>query len=217
VIDGPNTGDTTLDPAFGSGGQASQSGITVGELGRDLLALQPDGKIVHTGVDGTGDFAVVRYTAAGLPDTSFSGDGRQAIDFGGHDYASDLALQPDGSILIAGYTDVGGTTDWALARVTAAGAPDTSFSGDGTVVTDLGGASDVAAAFGPVGTDTAMLIGYGASPITLARYSLTTQAASPVAQPAPPVTTPAKKKCKKKKKKHAAAAKKKKCKRKKKK
>jgi uncharacterized delta-60 repeat protein len=213
VVDGAGPGNTTLDSGFGTGGQASQPGISVGEIGRDLLALQPDGKIVHTGIDGSGDFAVVRYTAAGLPDTTFSGDGRLAIDFGGHDYASDLSLRPDGSILVAGYTDVGGTTDWALARVTAAGVPDASFSGDGMAVNDLGGANDLAVAFGPVDSDTAMLIGYGPSPITLARYSLTT---APQVTPQPPPATPAKKKCKKKKKKkHAAAAKK--CKKKKKK
>ncbi len=46
------------------------------------MALQGDGKIVAVGHAG-GDFAVVRYNPNGSLDTSFSGDGKQATDFGG--------------------------------------------------------------------------------------------------------------------------------------
>ena len=50
--------------------------------------------------------------------------------------ALNMALQPDGKIVVAGITSqVPLVTDLALARYNADGSPDSSFSGDGIVVT----------------------------------------------------------------------------------
>ena len=73
------------------------------------LALQPDGKIVVAGessASGNGDFALARYLPNGTLDPSFGGDGRVLTDFGSGSYdgASALALQPDGKIVVAGYS-----------------------------------------------------------------------------------------------------------------
>ena len=52
------------------------------------------------------DFALARYLPNGTLDATFSGDGRVLTDFGSgsDDYAFALALQPDGKIVVAGYS-----------------------------------------------------------------------------------------------------------------
>ena len=56
------------------------------------------------------------------------------------EYANDVAIQPDGKIVVAGSTDAG----FALARYNTNGTLDTSFSGDGKLTTAFAGQSDVA-------------------------------------------------------------------------
>jgi uncharacterized delta-60 repeat protein len=137
-----------LDPTFSGDGKTMTD---IGDQSEDVgeaLALQPDGKIIVAGRSGTGfgDFALVRYKPNGAVDTSFSGDGRQTTDFaGGSDRIRSMALQPDGKIVVAGQADnAAGDDNFALARYTASGALDTTFSGDGRTTTDLGGAFDSA-------------------------------------------------------------------------
>ena len=88
------------------------------------IALQSDGKIVVAGYTYNGsnyDFAVVRYNADGSLDTSFSGDGvvTTAISGASVDVANSIALQGDGKIVVAGYSDNGSNDDFALARYIA--------------------------------------------------------------------------------------------------
>ena len=109
------------------------------------LAIQPDGKIVvggymHNGVDY--DFAIYRFNTNGSLDNTFSSDGKTSTGFGWqmHDTVYDLAIW-SGKIIAFGqtcdyYQD---HCDFALARYNPNGTPDTSFSGDGKVTTDLGG------------------------------------------------------------------------------
>ena len=73
---------------------------------------------------------VARFNADGSPDTTFSGDGRAVADFGpGDDWATDIGLGADGTIVVAGAA--GDYTRMAVARFTPTGAPDVTFSGDG--------------------------------------------------------------------------------------
>jgi uncharacterized delta-60 repeat protein len=129
--------DGSLDPTF------SVDGRLVTDFGRDdassAVALQADGSIVAVGRSGTDfdggyDFAVARYSADGSLDASFSAGGRLVTDFGGDDAASDVVVQPDGSIMAAGYA-LGGAYDFGLARYDPDGSLDTSFSGDGRQTT----------------------------------------------------------------------------------
>ena len=101
---------------------------------------EDDGKILVAGTTnsaGTNDFFVARYTSAGVLDTTFSGDGIHQFDLGSStgDMLEGMDLQPDGKIVVGGYSD----GDWAVARLTTAGALDTSFGGgDGITITDFG-------------------------------------------------------------------------------
>ncbi|MCA1697418.1 MAG: hypothetical protein LC790_00325, partial [Actinobacteria bacterium] len=60
-------------------------------------------------------------------DASFSADGRQTTDLGGYDSGDGVAIQADGKLVVAGYSD----GDFALARYHPDGSLDASFSADG--------------------------------------------------------------------------------------
>jgi len=133
-----------LDPTFGTGGRVRTD--FGGRFDEALaVAVQPDGRVVVAGnsSDANGsDMAVARYNSDGLLDTSFDGDGMALVDFGSEASARAVALQPDGGIVLAGgvLQPVGGgccVSDFALVRLTSVGALDSSFDGDGRVVTDF--------------------------------------------------------------------------------
>jgi uncharacterized delta-60 repeat protein len=131
-----------LDSTFGGG-----DGIVHTDFfGRDDVAktieLVAGGKFVVGGTVGTPDgptMLVARYNADGTLDTTFGTAGRASIRLSGSDAFADLAVQPDGKIVVLG--DTAGTEqtkrDLALIRFNADGSPDTSFgSGDGIMTAD---------------------------------------------------------------------------------
>lgn len=66
--------------------------------------------------------------APGDLDPSFGGgDGKVTTDFGGEDGVSDVEVQPDGKILVAGRDD--DDDEFVLVRYSADGTPDSSFGG----------------------------------------------------------------------------------------
>lgn len=110
------------------------------------LGIQRDGKLVLAGNDHA-KFAVARYTSAGALDTSFSGDGRTTVAIGAQSAARDVIVQRDGKIVVGGSVTATSSATFALARFGVNGALDTSFSGDGKVMTAFGArswAADVA-------------------------------------------------------------------------
>jgi uncharacterized delta-60 repeat protein len=106
-----------LDPSFGLGGKVLTS--VGGKAGGEAyaVAVQKDGKIVATG-SGPGDFTLVRYTAGGKLDVSFGRGGKVQTSFGvkSFGWAFALAIQPDGRLVAAGFSDARGSDDFALAR-----------------------------------------------------------------------------------------------------
>ena len=66
--------------------------------------------------------------------------------FGGIDSAEGVAIQSDGRIVAAGWSVHSGDVDFALARFTPSGAFDSSFSGNGKLLTDFFGQDDAALA-----------------------------------------------------------------------
>lgn len=122
--------DGTADTSFGGSGtgrRATDIGKKTTDYGRGL-AIQPDGKLLVCG-ESAGKLAIVRYTASGLPDTTFDGDGKvignstRAGAF--EDYLQwRVRLQDDGKILVASF-------DGTISRYHANGAIDTSFGSAG--------------------------------------------------------------------------------------
>ncbi len=147
-----NPGD--LDPTFGTNGQAlADLGSASLDAGRGI-AIQPDGKLVVAGSSdaaGNFDFAVVRFNTTGSLDASFGSGGKVLTDFGAasDDEAHAVAIQPDGKLVVAGYSDASGGGDFAIARYNVDGSLDASFGSSGKVLTDLGSANiDFALAVG---------------------------------------------------------------------
>ena len=113
------TAEGELDTAFGTGG------IVKTDFGGDdfaeNLTVQPDGKIVVVGRDSSAtilDMAVVRYRDDGKLDTGFGAGGKVTADFHGKgEFGQDVAIQPDGKIVAAGYTANGIDTEFALIRI----------------------------------------------------------------------------------------------------
>jgi uncharacterized delta-60 repeat protein len=123
-----------LDPDFGSGGRVTLPG---GGSARAVL-VQPDRKIVVAGNASISAMMVVtRLMPDGSPDTTFDGDGTATIDFGStSDIAAGVVLQPDGRIVVAGYTQA--SEDVAVARLNANGSPDATFGAAGKATVDFG-------------------------------------------------------------------------------
>jgi uncharacterized delta-60 repeat protein len=116
---------TSVDPAFGIGGEALQNsnGSTVDNI-RAAVRL-PDGKLLVAGRTSGGgyDIALARYTSTGVLDTSFGTGGRVTTDFGPGESVSALALLPDGKFLVGG--------SFGIARYLPDGALDMGFGSGG--------------------------------------------------------------------------------------
>src|SRR5262245_19936475 len=88
--------------------------------------------------------------APGDLDTTFSGDGKVTTDINGgkEDGVNEIALQADGKIVAVGWrNDPVRAFDYAVARYNPNGSLDTTFSGDGKLLTNFGAleyAEDVA-------------------------------------------------------------------------
>lgn len=133
----------TLDPTFGNGtDDGTPAGVVATWLGKgddvanDIIS-QPDGKVIvvgnHTGEKGT-DMFIARYNADGTLDQAF-GNGANGVPKGFtdislgelDDFATTVALQPDGHIVVGGYHMAGTTTDMVVLRVKPDGTPDEAF------------------------------------------------------------------------------------------
>lgn len=134
------TSTGALDTSFGG------DGIVTTDFGSSVdrgyaVALQADGKIVVAGLSGF-QVAMVRYNVDGLLETAFGTGGKVTTSFGGTEaVANSVAMHSDGNIVIAGYTFDSGTPKFAVARYTSTGVLDTTFDGDGLVVTPFSGSS----------------------------------------------------------------------------
>jgi uncharacterized delta-60 repeat protein len=126
--------DGTLDRNFDGDGKMTR-GLGNDE-GLSSVAIQPDGKIVVAGGDDR--FLLARFTWNGSWDSTFAG-GAEVYSFGGDESrANDLAIQPDGKIVAAGWVRWSSGSAFALARINPNGVLDTSFSGDGQRITHFG-------------------------------------------------------------------------------
>jgi uncharacterized delta-60 repeat protein len=127
-----------LDPTYGTGGVRKLSvapgpefvrGVVVDNAGRALVG----GFVTATDGSDETDVFVVRLTTSGALDTTFGGgDGIVLIDRSNHDRGGALAISGN-RILVAGGIDTEGSWGllWTVFALTAAGVPDTTFSGDG--------------------------------------------------------------------------------------
>jgi uncharacterized delta-60 repeat protein len=126
-----------LDPDFGSGGRVTLPGG--GSL--SAVLVQPNRNIIVAGnAGGSAAMTVTRLKPDGSLDTTFGTGGTTTVAFGS--LANPLggaARQPDGKIVIAGYTQDG--EDVAVARLDANGSLDPAFGAAGKATVDFGAAT----------------------------------------------------------------------------
>jgi uncharacterized delta-60 repeat protein len=133
--------DGSLDNAFDNDGIVT-SPIGIGSSANSV-SIANNGKIVVAG--GTRNcsgcsvnFAIVRYNPNGSLDTTFDEDGKVITDFGGDDLGSDVVIDSNGKIVVVGSTFNRSTgSDFAIARYNPDGSLDTTFDGDGKVITPV--------------------------------------------------------------------------------
>ncbi len=133
----------SLDTTFGGRGKVSTNFANGSDVAYGV-AIRSDGRIVVVGEIShvahgpsiVGRFAVAQYMPDGTLDTTFGGDGKVTTDFtSGEDGARGVAIHA-GKIVAAGATNVGCfCSRFALARYDADGSLDTTFGGDGKVLT----------------------------------------------------------------------------------
>ncbi len=133
--------DGSLDVTFDADGKVTTN-IFGGNSNSDAyaVAIQSDGRTIVVGdanVPGIiSDFGVLRYNSNGSLDTTFDNDGKVTTDFASSgDFARSVVLQQDGKIVVAGTANPGQA--FALARYNTNGSLDSSFDGDGKVVTNF--------------------------------------------------------------------------------
>ena len=125
-----------LDPDFDGDGR-----LMFGTGSVRAVLVQPDRRIVVAGnANGSQTMTVTRLRPNGSPDTTFDGDGTATIDFGSlADAGNDAVLQPDGKIVVAGYTQAVNSPT-AVARLNADGSLDGTFGAGGKVTINFGAA-----------------------------------------------------------------------------
>jgi uncharacterized delta-60 repeat protein len=149
------TASGALDTTFGGGtGYAIAPLETFG--GAAAVAVQADGSVLLSGSDNHGpafadgsNFVVMRYTPAGVLDTTWGTGGVVSRSYTGglHSSAQKILVQPDGKVLIAGSDS---HEAFVAARLNANGAYDPTFG--------TGGIARITSAEFPGGAATAMLL-----------------------------------------------------------
>jgi uncharacterized delta-60 repeat protein len=133
----------SLDTTFGTSGTTLLDvKATIGGSQYDFTPsagiLEPDGSILLTGSAG-GEVALAHFTANGALDTSFGTGGVVTTAVGSSAGANSIALEPNGKVVVAGYSNSGSSLNFLVARFNSNGTLDITFGGGlGYVTTSLG-------------------------------------------------------------------------------
>jgi uncharacterized delta-60 repeat protein len=146
----------SLDTTFGAGGKVRVDIRTYDSVG--AMVLQPDGKILavgsshsttisalDAGVFGPEDPSAVRLNPDGSLDPSFGSGGKVVLALATDSYATSVALDSSGRIVLGGGIAAPGGDDFAVFRFTSAGALDSTFGTGGVVSTNFGASEWIAA------------------------------------------------------------------------
>jgi uncharacterized delta-60 repeat protein len=131
----------TLDSEFGASGVVRMPSLAITSISSSLV-IQPDGKLIAAGWIWNGSqnqFLLLRFLSNGSLDSTFDGDGIVTTSVTeGSSLIADIALQPDGKIVAVGTGNVSpAPSQIVAARYNADGSLDTSFDGDGKVITSI--------------------------------------------------------------------------------
>jgi len=127
------------DPDFGTGGVVH----TPGTVEIRAVALDAAGNVVLAGSMGN-DVFVERFLPGGDPDNGFAGVGAVTTHFGRPAYAADVAVGPNGRIVVAGGLGFDNSKVMVI-RYLPGGALDPNFNGDGSAATTILGSDSAEA------------------------------------------------------------------------
>lgn len=158
--------DGSLDTTYGTGGTTL---VNAKNLTAIAAVLDSQERVVFTGRFRDSIF-VARYTNAGLPDTTFSGDGIKRTPQADGSASAGRAIGVDsrGRIIVAGFVSpTSGPGSWVVQRYRKGGSLDTTFNTTGQIV--LGGSTSVANALA-INSDNSIFVGgnYRTTPISSA-------------------------------------------------
>jgi uncharacterized delta-60 repeat protein len=148
--------DGTLDPNFATSGIYSKNltGIS-DECQSYAVGIQSSGKIVvggYTWTNSNKDFVLARFNTDGTLDGTFGSAGTPGIVItpvstittnAGVDIIRSLVIQPDNTIIAAGYAWNGTDNDFVVAKYSADGVLDGTFGTGGYTITNVNGADMV--------------------------------------------------------------------------
>ena len=134
--------DGTLDNSFGDEGRVITDFIAIGTSHIESVFVLPTGKIIAAGWFGataeTGiDIVLLQYNTNGSLDSSFGVNGIVITNIAKDDYIYDMAVQPDGKIIVAGdrvKNENDNETSFTV-RYMPNGSLDNSFGKSGIVLT----------------------------------------------------------------------------------
>lgn len=154
------TSGGALDTSFGVNGRTVLDFGGIEAL--EAIGLQSDNKIIavgRTNLNGGDDFAIARFNANGSLDTTFGGgDGKVVTNFAGADGAYAIFVRSDDKFVVAGTANT--LQDIGVARYNANGTLDTTFSGDGKIITDLGNREFAHAVYSVPGSHEIVVVGH---------------------------------------------------------
>jgi len=130
-----------LDDTF-SGDGIVTTDIDSSDDGLNSVVVQSDGKILTAGYTDNAGFSylmvIARYNTDGTLDLTFSGDGIQTTAVGSSDdSATAIALQTDGKIVAAGYSEYGSGFEFAVVRYLGSSSGGGGSGGDNPVTLDF--------------------------------------------------------------------------------
>jgi uncharacterized delta-60 repeat protein len=169
--------DGRLDLSFGKNGYTFTDFDKYHDFGTSLVILK-DNKIILSGYSGhepTYDFAMARYMPDGSMDSSFGNEGKVKTDLGYNDFSNSMIVQPDGKIVLGGYSIINGTSRFTLARYNSDGSLDSTFGKNGLVTTAIRN-YDVGVSLSYLNTNKLLMTGYTRTDtyhqIALVRYNI---------------------------------------------
>lgn len=107
------------------------------------IARDGDGAIYTAGFFNNGsnnDIMILKFTSAGVLDTTFGDNGIQTYNSGNVEEAYGIAVDADKNVYVTGLANNGANNDVIVLKYTPSGALDTTFSGDGVQTFDNGNA-----------------------------------------------------------------------------
>lgn len=131
--------DLQFDPGFAQFGAFHYNGPASGNEKGFAVVVQPDGKLVASGAAVTSnskeDMLVIRVNQDGSLDSSFGSNGSFVWSSPGDyaDYANNLALQPDGKVIVTGAAASATGFQIVTMRLLSSGQLDSGFGQDGLV------------------------------------------------------------------------------------